>query len=134
MGGRAEQYHLLRPLGHWATRKHHLHALNPWGRFSCLTGKYSHMTEGPSPWLLRPMRTSAAALAHTHPQGSRRFSNADMHISHGWFRTLGIPAIPVFMSVNLSPAQRARYGHTMEVRRYDSSMNRDEWGRLILTR
>jgi len=83
-----------------------------------------------------PIRSDFAALAHTHPQGGRNFSNADMHIAHGNFNILGVPTMPVFMSVNLTSIQMARYGydHSLEIRRFDNSMNMENTrGRLIFS-
>ncbi|MCL2379100.1 MAG: RHS repeat-associated core domain-containing protein, partial [Defluviitaleaceae bacterium] len=86
----------------------------------------------------RPLRSDIAALAHTHPLGNRSFSQADRNLAHGWFNlAAGIPAMPVFMSVNLRPDQIAMYGHSLEVRRFDSSMHRTsdtyQRGRLIFS-
>ena len=75
----------------------------------------------------RPLRSSMAALAHTHLEEWNWFSQEDMNIAHGTYNIhgIGIPAMPVFMSLNM--------GAGMEVRRYDSTMNRNRFGRLILS-
>ena len=88
----------------------------------------------------RPFRSCIAALAHTHPVGARNFSQEDRNIAHGVYHFgmdfvfIGVPAMPVFMSVNLSAEQ----GGGMEVRVFDSSMDRtahaQRGGRLIFSR
>jgi len=114
------------------TRTHYTFG-TPWtgGRYNVIFGLYNY-TAGMQ-WG-RPSRSEIAALAHTHPERYNWFSRPDMRISHGHYRIFYIPAMPVFMSVNLNEEQRARYGHSIQVRRYDRSMNWDPWGRLILSK
>ena len=110
---------------------------------SDLRGNHSHYTFGRT-WvggerdviagltyrILFPERSrlthSMVALAHTHPPGDNRFSGPDMDLAHGRFNIagVGVPAMPVFMSVTMA-------GNRMEVRRYDDTMNRNSAGRLI---
>ena len=73
---------------------------------------------------------SMVALAHTHPVDANWFSRPDTNIAHGGYNILRVPTMPVFMSVNF------RSGG-MEVRRYDNTMERHDWGawgRLIFSR
>jgi len=75
-----------------------------------------------------PLRSNIVALAHTHPAGINWFSPADMNIAHGRYNILGIgvPAMPVFMSVF--------YRGNLEVRQYTSDMDRFARGRRIFIR
>jgi len=99
----------------------------------------------------RPDRADWVALAHTHPAGNNWFSSQDRRLAHGVYNVpiawpidlvpglesprVGVPAMPVFMSVSLTLEQAALRGHSMQVRRYDDSMCLDDaWGEMIFSK
>jgi len=80
-----------------------------------------------------------AGLVHSHPQGYRSFSDADISIANGGFRALTVPMMPVYLSVNLTEVQRNNDGWGMEVRRVNNFNIIDDPGfpfrrELIFTR
>ena len=80
-----------------------------------------------------PIGASPVALVHTHPRGDRNFSSQDRSLAHGVYNILGlgIPGMPIFLSVNLTDEQ----GGGMEVRRFDDSMNlENRGGELIFSK
>jgi len=67
------------------------------------------------------------ALAHTHPENSNVFSPQDMSIALGKLNLIGVPTIPVFLSVNMR-------NDGFQVRRFDSTMSTSNPGGSVLVR
>jgi len=113
-------------------RTHYTFGL-PWvgGEYDVALGLAGRVTIDAWEWG-RPLRSSVAALAHTHPADINWFSQEDRNLAHGRysFLGLGISAMPVFMSVMMDGG--------LEIRRFDNSMDRtaraQRYGRLILSR
>jgi len=90
----------------------------------------------------RPRDAQAVALAHTHPEGYRRFSDEDMNIADGRYNIfgLGIPAMAVYVAVSLTEGQAASRGHDFEIRVFEGGMDRTgptgrlgDTGRMVFT-
>jgi len=73
------------------------------------------------PRRLSPFR-SRAGFVHTHPDNSWQFSDADINIARGHY--IGHSAMPVFTAL--------MHNNTLEVRRFDNTMNRRNWGGIVI--